>query len=173
MARPFGLVIDDAPNVEILGGVWRNFAGVKTKYSAQGKRFFNLRLTDDQAEHFKELGANVKWREPKDENYDGFWYMKVGISEADNEDFRSYIYIIDDKGRKSLKEGDALAHLDRMRFLASDMSLRRYYYSEDTDEFSYFVRRAYLKPVVTLSEMEKAYEQNFVTVEEDEEIPFD
>lgn len=61
------LIIEGATNQDILGGSFRNFAGIERKdphtgriVNSKGKRSFNLRIPDEYVDVFKQNGANIK-----------------------------------------------------------------------------------------------------------------
>jgi hypothetical protein len=74
--RPGELIIEDA---HILGGQFKNFSGEERMYNAPGDRNFNLRLPEDLAQQMINDGWNVKFKDPRNEEEDGFFYLKVTV----------------------------------------------------------------------------------------------
>lgn len=68
---------------EILGGSFSNFGGVKTRFTKEGERYFNMAIPFDRVQEFVEQGINVKfWRSSTEDAEDndelpGFVKVKV------------------------------------------------------------------------------------------------
>ena len=60
--------------------IWTNFSGKEGRFNDEGRRNFNLVLTDDIADQLSKDGFNVKWHEPKDPNGEGIWTLKVNVN---------------------------------------------------------------------------------------------
>lgn len=56
---------------EILWGSFRNFGGVKTAYTQEGDRYFNIRLPEAYQQMFAEQGLNVKFFKATGDDEDG------------------------------------------------------------------------------------------------------
>ena len=59
--------------------IFRNFAGSQTKFNAEGQRNFCLVLDQDEAAQYASDGWNVKVREPREEDGDPTFYLKVKV----------------------------------------------------------------------------------------------
>lgn len=59
---------------------FRNFAGNEDKFNPAGSRNFALLLTDEQAEDMANLGWNVKYLKPRDDEPRGQAFIKVSVS---------------------------------------------------------------------------------------------
>lgn len=67
-------------DVYIPTGRWRNFSGQVTDVNRTGDRKFNIFLPQDLAEHMKELGWYVKYKDPYREGDDGTYFIEVNVS---------------------------------------------------------------------------------------------
>lgn len=82
------LIVEGATNENILGGSFRNFAGIERKdphtgriVNSAGKRSFNLRIPDDAIDIFKQNGANVKeFGGNPDEGEAPIHFVKVNVN---------------------------------------------------------------------------------------------
>lgn len=106
MYRPTGepgeLVIE---NAQILGGQFKNFAGEERKFNAAGDRSFHVRLQPELAERLIADGWNVKFKEPRNDEEEGFYHVKVAVG------FKSkrppLLVLISSKGRVDLGQHEA------------------------------------------------------------------
>ena len=74
--RPGELVLEDA---HILGGQFKNFAGEERAFNAAGNRNFHVRIEEQLAQALIQDGWNVKWKEPRSDEEDGFYHLKVTV----------------------------------------------------------------------------------------------
>lgn len=58
---------------------FRNFAGAKNMYNAEGDRNFSIRLTSELAEELTRLGWNVKTKPAREGDDEDFHHLKVKI----------------------------------------------------------------------------------------------
>ena len=61
---------------------FRNFAGKKTQYNAEGNRNFCVFLERDVAIELAEAGWNVRWLKPRDEQDEEQGYMQIAVGFA-------------------------------------------------------------------------------------------
>lgn len=60
--------------------IYRNFSGKATMYNREGDRNFHAVLDEDVAQKMLADGWNVRFKEPRDEEDDGFWHIQVAVS---------------------------------------------------------------------------------------------
>lgn len=94
--------------VENANLTWRNFAGAKKKYNAEGLRNFCVMLDDDTAQRMEADGWSVKYTTPKEEGDIPQPFIKVNVKY----DFKPpQIVMITSKARTLLTE-DTVEVLD-------------------------------------------------------------
>lgn len=69
----------DFTGIQVMSGGYRNFAGVATKFNAEGHRNFNILLSAKQAEEMLADGWNVKTLQPRDESEDVKYFVKINV----------------------------------------------------------------------------------------------
>lgn len=56
-----------------------NFRGAEQDYNAKGKRNFNLQINEELANDLRDQGVHVRYREPRNEDEEGRYLLKVGV----------------------------------------------------------------------------------------------
>lgn len=139
--------------------VFRNFAGEARTFNDEGKRNFNLVLSDDVAEQMVGDGWNVKTKPPREEGDGNFNILHVTVS------FKGRpprIVLITSKGRTNLDE-DTCALLDIAEMEVVDLIIRPYDWKIKSSGAT--GRKAYLQSIyVTL--YEDALERKYADVPE-------
>lgn len=60
--------------------LWTNFEGRPTKFGGEGKRTFNLALSEDMAEELSVEGWNVRCKDPREEGDDPLYYTEIVVN---------------------------------------------------------------------------------------------
>lgn len=60
--------------------LFKNFAGVKAKFNAEGARNFCVILTDDEADEMLKMGLNVKYLPAREEDDTPTPYLKIKVN---------------------------------------------------------------------------------------------
>jgi hypothetical protein len=111
------LIVDDARII------FRNFAGVQTKFNREGDRNFALVIeTVDDANALIESGWNVKTKPPRDEDDTPLMFLPVKIKFNDR---GPKVYLKTGDRFVELSE-DTIDTLDNIDILSVDMDLRPY-----------------------------------------------
>lgn len=118
-------------NVQVLYGKFRNFSGVDKGYGPQpmGKGYFNVRIPDDVASALIEKGWNVKIHAPRDEEDEGFYFIKVNFGYRNREgnpvkNMPEIYRISDTTHKKVLLDENSVKTLDGTDILRGDIEIR-------------------------------------------------
>ena len=126
------LQIDDASII------YRNFAGVGSKFNREGDRNFAVRIPDTElADKLVEEGWNVKIKDPKEEGDLPFMFLPVKIKFNDR---GPVVYLKTGRNMVKLDE-ESISCLDNIDILGVDLDIRPY----DWDVNGKHGRTAYLQ----------------------------
>lgn len=131
------LMIEGATNENILGGNFRNFAGLERKNQGRivntaGTRCFNLRIPEDQLQIFQERNCNIKmYGGNEEENESPIYFVKVNVKTDSKQPPQIYL----------LKANKKMQRLDpEMYYMIDGMFI------ETCDMVMNFYRRDYNDP---------------------------
>lgn len=111
------LQIDDASII------YRNFAGVGSKFNREGDRNFAVRIPDTElADKLVEEGWNVKIKDPKEEGDLPFMFLPVKIKFNDR---GPVVYLKTGRNMVKLDE-ESISCLDNIDILGVDLDIRPY-----------------------------------------------
>ena len=128
------LQIDDARIV------YRNFAGVGSKFNREGDRNFAVVIPDEAiAEALVQEGWNVKIKPPREDGDDPFMYLPVKIKFNDR---GPNVYLVTN-GRKNQLDEDSIGILDNVDIANVDLDIRPYNWEVNGKEG----RTAYLQAI--------------------------
>lgn len=156
---------NNIPNISIEGARlrFRNFAGKATKFNAEGRRNFCVLIPNDKVEELQEQGWNIKFFKPNDDYDEQQAYLQVKVSYGN---ISPKIYIVTEKGHKTLLDEDTVGSLDYAEIKNVDVIIRPYTYNVNGKEgISAYVKNMYV--TVYQDEFADKYPD-----EEDDEIPF-
>jgi hypothetical protein len=120
--------------------IYRNFAGVGSKFNREGDRNFAVIISDKEiADELIENGWNVKIKDPRDEYEEPFMFLPVKIK-FNNRGPGAYVVSGDTVTRLS---EDTIDMLDEIDIASVDMDLRPY----DWDVNGKQGRTAYLQAI--------------------------
>ena len=140
------LQIDDARIV------YRNFAGVGSKFNREGDRNFAVIIEDQEvADALINEGWNVKIKPPRDEDDEPFMYLPVKIKFSDR---GPSIYLKTGRNIVRLNE-DTIGCLDNLDIMGVDLDLRPY----DWDVNGKTGRTAYLQSIHVTQEVDRFAER--------------
>lgn len=149
--REDGTIIFD--KAQIPYGNWRNFSGGPTRFNRSNtQRFFEIFMTDEEAQRLKDLGWNVKWLESKNESEPKQAHMKVFIKMDVPARFKPKLWMTRSKGNPVLMDEDLIDQLDSDDIVRAKLMIRPYDWELDNGTSG---RKAMLK-------------QAYFTIEEDE-----
>lgn len=124
-----------------------NFAGKEGKYNREGDRNFNIALSNELAEDLTNEGWNVKWLEPKNEDYEPQAILEVAVNYRGRP---PRVVMVTSRGKNALNE-DEVDVLDYADIEKADVIINPYHWN------------------VNGKTGVKAYAQSvFVTIREDE-----
>jgi len=131
---------DDRLMLENVRLIFRNFAGVQTKFNEEGKRNFCVLLDTDIANKLKAEGWNVRWSEARDEGDEAQGYMQVTVS-YDN--YPPTITLVSNKNKSVMRVED-LAMLDWAEIAKADLVIRPYKWKvNDNEGIKAYLKSAY------------------------------
>ena len=136
------LQIDDASII------YRNFAGVGSKFNREGHRNIALRIPDTElADKLVEEGWNVKIKDPKEEGDLPFMFLPVKIKFND----RSPVVYLK-TGRNIVKlDEESISCLDNIDILGVDLDIRPY----DWEVNGKTGRTAYLQSIYVTQDIDR------------------
>lgn len=105
--------------------VLRNFSGKEGKFNPPGTRNFGIALTEQQAADMADLGWNIKYFKPRDDEERGEPFIKVAVS-FDNKPPK--ILMVTSRGKTYLDE-DTVHELDHVDIQVADVTLNPYEHS--------------------------------------------
>lgn len=101
---------------------FRNFAGNEDKFNPAGSRNFALLLDEKQAQEMAELGWNVKYLKPRDDEPVGQAFIKVSVSYKNRP---PKIIMVTSRGKTYLDE-ETINSLDWVDIEQADITLNPY-----------------------------------------------
>ena len=136
------LQIDDASII------YRNFAGVGSKFNREGDRNFAVRIPDTElADKLVEEGWNVKIKDPKEEGDLPFMFLPVKIKFNDR---GPIVYLKTGKNMVKLDE-ESISCLDNIDILGVDLDIRPY----DWEVNGKTGRTAYLQSICVTQDIDR------------------
>ena len=136
------LQIDDA-NI-----IYRNFAGVGSKFNREGDRNFAVRIPDTElADKLVEEGWNVKIKDPKEEGDLPFMFLPVKIKFNDR---GPVVYLKTGRNMVKLDE-ESISCLDNIDILGVDLDIRPY----DWEVNGKTGRTAYLQSICVTQDIDR------------------
>lgn len=152
-------------------GNWRNFSGGPTRFNRSNtQRFFEVFLTDEEAQRLKDLGWNVKWLEGRNESEPKQAHMQVFINLDVPARFKPKMWLTRTKGNPILMDGELLSQLDSDNITRAKLQIRPYDWKLDNGTSG---RKAMLKQAYfTIEEDDFGAEFYQDEYDGDEEIPF-
>lgn len=136
------LQIDDASIV------YRNFAGVGSKFNREGDRNFAVRIPDTElADKLVEEGWNVKIKDPKEEGDLPFMFLPVKIKFNDR---GPVVYLKTGRNMVKLDE-ESISCLDNIDILGVDLDIRPY----DWEVNGKTGRTAYLQSICVTQDVDR------------------
>lgn len=136
------LQIDDASII------YRNFAGVGSKFNREGDRNFAVRIPDTElADKLVEEGWNVKIKDPKEEGDLPFMFLPVKIKFNDR---GPVIYLKTGRNMVKLDE-ESISCLDNIDILGVDLDIRPY----DWEVNGKTGRTAYLQSICVTQDVDR------------------
>ena len=136
------LQIDDASII------YRNFAGVGSKFNREGDRNFAVRIPDTElADKLVEEGWNVKIKDPKEEGDLPFMFLPVKIKFNDR---GPVVYLKTGRNMVKLDE-ESISCLDNIDILGVDLDIRPY----DWEVNGKTGRTAYLQAICVTQDIDR------------------
>ena len=136
------LQIDDASII------YRNFAGVGSKFNREGDRNFAVRIPDTElADKLVEEGWNVKIKDPKEEGDLPFMFLPVKIKFNDR---GPVVYLKTGRNMVKLDE-ESIGCLDNIDILGVDLDIRPY----DWEVNGKTGRTAYLQSICVTQDIDR------------------
>ena len=136
------LQIDDASII------YRNFAGVGSKFNREGDRNFAVRIPDTElADKLVEEGWNVKIKDPKEEGDLPFMFLPVKIKFNDR---GPVVYLKTGRNMVKLDE-ESISCLDNIDILGVDLDIRPY----DWEVNGKTGRTAYLQSICVTQDIDR------------------
>lgn len=140
------LQIDDARII------FRNFAGVGSKFNREGDRNFAVIIEDQEtADELVNAGWNVRIKPPRDEDDAPFMYLPVKVK---FNDFGPIVYLKTGDVMNKLDE-ESVACLDNVDILGVDLDIRSY----DWEVNGKTGRTAYLQSICVIQEVDRFAER--------------
>ena len=136
------LQIDDASII------YRNFAGVGSKFNREGDRNFAVRIPDTElADKLVEEGWNVKIKDPKEDGDLPFMFLPVKIKFNDR---GPVVYLKTGRNMVKLDE-ESISCLDNIDILGVDLDIRPY----DWEVNGKTGRTAYLQSICVTQDIDR------------------
>ena len=101
---------------------FRNFSGKEGKYNPEGNRNFCVFLDFEVATELEELGWNVRWLQPRDDQDEKQGYLQVAVN---FENIPPKIIMISSRG-KSVLDAESVSLLDWAEIKEIDLIIRPY-----------------------------------------------
>jgi len=140
-------------NAHIPGGGWRNFSGGPTKFDPRNtKRFFEIFLTDEEAEILSGLGWNVKWLEPRNDSEPKQAHLRIFLNYEVPRRYQPRVWAVRLGNSPVLLETEDVGQLDADDIVRAKLQIRPYDWELPTGVSG---RKAMLK-------------QMYVTIEQDD-----
>ena len=136
------LQIDDARII------YRNFAGISSKYNREGDRNFAVVIPDkEMADALIAEGWNVKIKPPRDDDEDPFMFLPVKVKFND----RSPNAYLQTGNKMNRLDEESIACLDDVDIISVDMDVRPY----DWEVNGKAGRTAYLQSIKVTQEIDR------------------
>lgn len=131
--------------------VFRNFAGLeKPPYNPKGSRNFAILLDDAEADKLIDLGWNVKFLKPRDDEPQGQAFLKVKVS---FEKKPPKIMLVTTRGKTYLDE-ESIDSLDHVDIEVADVTLNPYEWDLNGKAgVSAYLKTLVIKPIEDYLEM--------------------
>lgn len=140
------LQIDDARII------FRNFAGVGSKFNREGDRNFAVIIDDQEmADELVNAGWNVRIKPPRDEDDAPFMYLPIKVK---FNDLGPIVYLKTGDAMNKLDE-ESVACLDNVDILGVDLDVRPY----DWEVNGKTGRTAYLQSICVIQEVDRFAER--------------
>ena len=136
--------------------MWRNFSGRQTQYNAKGKRNFNLRVSDEDAELMRADGWNVKTKMPRPDFPDEtpLNHLQVNVNYSDNSR-PPRVVLIAGNSRTELDES-TIDMLDSVQIENVDMIINPSYYDVNGNTgYTAYLQAIYV--TIVQDDLEKKY----------------
>lgn len=128
--------------------IYRNFAGVGSKFNREGDRNFAVIIEDeDVANELIEAGWNIKIKPPRDEEDTPFMYLPVKVKFNDR---GPSVYLESGSANRKLDE-ESIACLDDIDILSVDLDIRPF----DWEVNGKTGRTAYLQSIRVIQEIDR------------------
>ena len=128
--------------------IYRNFAGVGSKFNREGDRNFAVRIPDTElADKLVEEGWNVKIKDPKEEGDLPFMFLPVKIKFNDR---GPVVYLKTGRNMVKLDE-ESISCLDNIDILGVDLDIRPY----DWEVNGKTGRTAYLQSICVTQDIDR------------------
>lgn len=145
--------------------IFRNFAGVETRYNRAGNRNFCVIVDDaDIAQQLASDGWNVKTLAPRDEDEEPRYYIPAAVS---YKNIPPKIYLVCG-GSKVLLDEDTVGELDTADIVNVDVILRPYCWDLGNGKSGV---KAYVKTMYVTIEKDE-FADKYAEEESPEEMPF-
>ena len=145
--------------------IFRNFAGVETRYNRAGNRNFCVIVDDaDIAQQLVSDGWNVKTLAPRDEDEEPRYYIPAAVS---YKNIPPKIYLICGRSKVLLDE-DTVGELDTADIVNVDVILRPYCWDLGNGKSGV---KAYVKTMYVTIEKDE-FADKYAEEESPEEMPF-
>ncbi len=145
--------------------IFRNFAGVETRYNRAGNRNFCVIIDDaDIAQQLVNDGWNVKTLAPRDEDEEPRYYIPAAVS---YKNIPPKIYLICGR-QKVLLDEDTVGELDTADIVNVDVILRPYCWDLGNGKSGV---KAYVKTMYVTIEKDE-FADKYAEEESPEEMPF-
>lgn len=131
-------------NIENAKIIFRNFAGIESKFNRKGNRNFGVIIDDPKtAEELAEIGWNVKILNPRDEDDEVRHFLKVTVR-FDN--FPPNVYMImSNTHRKVELDEDSIASLDYADIISADLIITPYIWQvQDKEGIAAYLKTMYV-----------------------------
>ncbi len=169
--REDGTIIFDKAQIPV--GNWRNFSGGPTRFNRTNtQRFFEIFLTDEEAQRLSDLGWNVKWLEPKNESEPKQAHMTIFVDmDTPYKRLQPKVWLVRSKGKPILMDGELISQLDTDDISRAKLQIRPYNWKLDSGKSGV---KAMLKQAYFTIE-EDDFGAEFYADEEggEDEIPFE
>ena len=163
-------------NADLGRGGWSNFSGRPLPWDpANTKRTFTIFLTEEEYKRLKDLGWNVKEREPKNASEPSTYHLKVTVNYDVSRKLQPRIWLVRNSGDPVLLEPEDLFQLDDEDTIITraKVQIRAYDWEWGTGKNARKGRKAMLKQMfITIEQEHDDFGAEFFNRDE-EEMPFE